>query len=171
MPFRYPLALALAALLFQLGMTGLHAEEPAGTPAADAPAGKLVVKDAWIQLAGDDDLTQAAFARLINHTDTPVRITAVSAHGFRLGMIHRVVLQDGIPRLSMVSTLTIPPGETLQLDKKNYRFIFLGPRKTYKEGDKITVKLQFKDREPERVVFVVSARAPKPGAPASTARK
>jgi copper(I)-binding protein len=161
MSFRYPIAIILAALLFQAGIANLQAAESANPPDDQAMPGKLAVGNPWIQLGADDDLMQPAYARLINHTAKPIRITGVSARGYRLGMIHRVVLQDGIPRMSMVSTLTIPVGQTIQLDQKNYRFMFLGPRKTFKEGDKIKVKLQFKDREPESVMFVVSAKAPK----------
>lgn len=163
MSFRYPVAIILAALLFQAGIANLQAAESANPSDTEAMPGKLAVRDAWIQLGTDDDLMHAGYARLINHTPTPIRITGVSTKGYRLGMIHRAVLQDGIPRMAMVSTLTIPVGETIQLDQKNYRFMFMGPRKTFKDGDKITVKLQFKDREPEAIVFVVSAKAPKAG--------
>jgi copper(I)-binding protein len=163
MSFRYSIAIILAALFFQAGIANLQAAESTNPPDEQAMPGKLAVRNAWIQLGTDDDLMQAAYAQLINHTPEPIRITGVSANGYRLAMIHRVVLQDGIPRMSMVSTLTVPVGETIQLDKKNYRFMFLGPRRTFKEGDKIKVKLQFRDREPESIVFVVSARAPKAG--------
>lgn len=161
MSFRYSIAIILAVLLFQAGIANLQAAESANPPDDQAMPGKLAVGNPWIQLEADNDLMQPAYARLINHTAEPVRITGVSARGFRLGMMHRVVLQDGIPRMAMVSTLTIPPGETMQLDAKNYRFVFLGPKTTFKQGDKVKVKLQFRDREPESVMFVVSAKAPK----------
>ena len=163
MSYRFPIALILAASLFQAGMANVQGAETPGKPDAADVSGNLAVSNPWIQLGADDELMQPAYASLINHTPNPIRITGISARGFRLGMIHRVVLQDDIPRMAMVSTLTIPPGETVTLDKKNYRFMFLGPKKKYKEGDKIKVKLQFKDHEPESVVFVVSARAPKAG--------
>ncbi len=158
---KFKSAVYLAALLCAL-LTGPITLADSAQPAAgpSAQPGVFLVKNPWIKLGDDDALMLEADATLVNRSDQPVHIIGVSSGGFRMGMIERVVLQDGIPRNAMVSGLTVPPGQTVQLDSKNYHFMLMGPKTKYKEGSHVKVQLQFQDRDPAIVDFTVSAKAP-----------
>ena len=75
-------------------------------------------------------------------------------------MIHRVVLQDGETRMALQDSLTIPPGETIAMNDKGFHLMFMGPRKEYKDGDKISVILTFRDQKPVKMLFPVLKQAP-----------
>jgi copper(I)-binding protein len=155
----------LVSLLF-FPSAGALAAEPAGpvdnsVPVASFEApGVFTVEDTWIHLGADDALSLEADAKLVNHTENPVHIIGISSRGFRMGIIERVLVQDGIPRNAMVSGLTIRPGQVVNMDSTTYHFVLMGPKTKYKEGDKVKVKLEFQDRDPAIVVFPVSAKSP-----------
>lgn len=158
---KYKPAVFLAVLLCA-PLTGPLALADSAQPAAGASAqpGVFLVRNPWIKLGDNDALMLEANATLVNESDQPVHIIGLTSRGFRMGMIERVVLQDGIPRDAMVSGLTVPPGQTLQLNSKGYHFMLLGPKAKYKEGNRVKVQLQFQDRDPAIVDFTVSAKAP-----------
>jgi copper(I)-binding protein len=97
---------------------------------------------------------------LKSDANTPWSLDKVTARGFAMVMIHRVVLQDGETRMALQDSLTIPPGETIVMDDKGYHLMFMGPRKQYKDGDKISVVLTFRDQTPVKMLFPVLKQAP-----------
>jgi copper(I)-binding protein len=159
-----PVVLLISVL--SLPSAGALAAEPVGPVDNSVPIasveepGVFTVEHPWIHLGADDALSLEADAKLVNHTENPVHIIGISSRGFRMGIIERVIVQDGIPRNAMVSSLTVRTGQTVNMNPKNYHFMLLGPRRKYKEGDRVKVKLEFQDRDPAILVFTVSAKPP-----------
>ena len=125
------------------------------------PSGSVAVEQAWIRVASEDAVMQPAYMILKSTANTPWSLDKVTARGFRMVMIHRVVLQDSETRMALQDTLTIPPGETIAMNDKSYHLMFMGPRKDYKDGDKISVVLYFRDQKPVKMIFPVLKRAPR----------
>jgi copper(I)-binding protein len=126
------------------------------------PSGSVSVEQPWIRAGGDDEVMLPGYAVLRSDANTPWSLDRVTARGFVMVMIHRVVLQDGATRMVMQDSLTIPPGETIVMNDKGYHLMFMGPRKEYKDGDKISVVLHFRDQKPVKMKFPVLKRAPVP---------
>ena len=126
------------------------------------PSGSVSVEQPWIRVGGEDEVMLPAYVILKSDANTPWSLDKVTARGFSMVMIHRVVLQDGVTRMLMQDSLTIPPGETIVMNDKGYHLMFMGPRKQYKDGDKISAVLYFRDQKPLKVIFTVSKNAPTP---------
>lgn len=126
------------------------------------PSGSVSVEQPWIRVGGEDEVMLPAYVILKSDANTPWSLDKVTARGFSMVMIHRVVLQDGVTRMLMQDSLTIPPGETIVMNDKGYHLMFMGPRKQYKDGDKISGVLYFRDQKPLKVIFTVLKNAPTP---------
>ena len=154
----------LTAGLFGVFCVGvLFAAETADDTAEVVPTGSVSVSQPWIKPGGEDALMLRGYMVLKSDANVPWSLQRVTARGFRMVMIHRMVLQDGASRMAMQDSLTIPPGETIVMDDKGYHLMFMGPRKEYKDGDNISVVLHFRDQPPLKLVFPVLKRAPRTG--------
>ena len=154
----------LTTSLFGVFFVGaLFAAETADDTAEVVPAGSVSVIQPWIKAGGEGALMLHGYLVLKSDANLPWSLQRVTASGFRMVMIHRMVLQDGASRMAMQDSLNIPPGETVIMDDKSYHLMLMGPRKEYKDGDNISVVLYFRNQAPMKLVFPVLKRAPKSG--------
>ena len=152
----------LLSALFLSVNSFVLAEQDASKGASEiVPSGSVAIEHAWIQAGDEEAIMLKAFAALRSDANTPWVLERVTARGFRMVMIHRMVLQDGKPVMALQSNLQIPPGETVQMDKDSVHLMFMGPRKHYKDGDKIKVAFHFKDQKPVTVFVPVLKSAAK----------
>jgi|GEM_PF-901933 len=145
---------------FLVSVTVRAAPDAVQEPAEVVPSGSVTVEQPWIRAGGEDEVMLPAYVVLKSDANTPWSLDKVTARGFAMVMIHRVVLQDGETRMALQDSLTIPPGETIVMDDKGYHLMFMGPRKQYKDGDKISVVLTFRDQTPVKMLFPVLKQAP-----------
>lgn len=136
----------------------LAEESPTPEPAT---TGSVVVEHAWVEAGGDDAIMLSGFATLKSDASERWVLKQVTARYFRVTMIHRTVLQEGEPRMVLQSSLNVPPGETVEMNKQGYHLMFVGPGKKFKKGDKIRVILQFENQAPIKIDFPVLTKAPK----------
>jgi copper(I)-binding protein len=162
MPRLKPLYSLTAVFLFGFfSVAVVTAEEAADDSAALVPSGSVSIHQPWIKAGGEEALMLRGYMVLKSDANTPWALDRVTARGFRMVMIHRAVLQDGASRMALQDSIPVPPGETVALDDKGYHLMFMGPRKEFKDGDKIRVVLYFRDQQPVKTVFPVLKRAPR----------
>lgn len=136
----------------------LQAQEPGEEMES---TGSVTVEQPWIQLGEDEALMLPAYMRLVSDANQSWSLRKVTVKGFRAVMIHRMILQDGFPRMVLKNSLTVRAGETIVLNKEGYHLMFLGPRKKLRVNDEIKTVFHIQDRPPLEVTFKVYDRPPK----------
>jgi len=138
----------------------LAEKAPLPTP-EPAATGSVAVERAWVQAGKEDAIMLSAFATLKSDASERWALKQVTARYFRAAMIHRTVLQDGETRMVLQSSMYVRPGETIAMTKQGYHLMFIGPKKKFKQGDKVRVVLHFEAQAPMKVNFSVLKKAPK----------
>ena len=124
------------------------------------PAGSVTVEQPWIRAGDKEAIMLPAYAVFRSNANLPWVLERVTARGFAMVMIHRIVLQDGEPRMALQDTLSIPPGETITMNRDGLHLMFMGPKKHYKDGDRIQVAFHFRDQKPLTMMVPVLQSAP-----------
>lgn len=123
--------------------------------------GSVTAEWAWIKSGKPDAIMLSGYVTLKSNASNRWTLRAVSARYFRTAMIHRTVIQAGVPRMVLQSSLRVRPGETVKMDNQGYHLMFVGPTRKFKTGDTVKVVLQFENQAPIKVNFPVLKRAPK----------
>lgn len=135
--------------------------------AADAPPSaamrELEVRDAWVRWL-PSELPEAGYLTLINRSDRPIELTAVSSDAYRETSLHRSVTQDGMSRMQPVSTISVPAHATLRFADAGYHIMLMHPAHALAPGEHVPLTLHFGNGASRTVSFEV--RAPNGSAPA-----
>lgn len=123
--------------------------------------GSVTVERAWIKSAKADAIMLSGFVTLKSDASNRWTLRAVRARYFRTAMIHRSVMQAGVPRMVLQSSLRVSPGETVKMNNQGYHLMFVGPTRRFKPGDTVNVVFEFENQVPIKVKFPVLKRAPK----------
>lgn len=138
----------------------LAEKSPLPAPETVAP-GSVIVERTWVKAGKEDAIMLSAYATLKSDASERWVLKRVTARYFRVAMIHRTVLQDGEPRMVLQSSLNVRPGETIVMTKKGYHLMLVGPKKKFKQGDKVKVVFHFENQAPMKINFPVLKKAPK----------
>lgn len=78
-------------------------------------AAEVSIHDAWIRALPPTQPVTAAYLQLRNGGGEPVVVTGGSAEGVGRVEIHTTRSEGGLTRMEQLTTLTVPPGESLDL--------------------------------------------------------
>ena len=119
---------------------------------------EVVISDAWIREAPPNAPSLAGYMVMKNHSQKQQTFVAVSAPDFGMAMIHRTEHKDGMAHMVHLDKVNIPPKAKLIFKPNGHHLMLMKPKKSFKKGDKVHIKLSFSDGSKQTVVFEVRAR-------------
>lgn len=112
--------------------------------AAETPCAP-VIESAWVRAAPPGVDSLAGYLTLRNTCQVAVSVTAVESRDFAMAMIHRTEVADGVSRMRPADTLTLEPGQSLQLVPGGMHVMLMQPKKALHEGDTTELVLVLAD--------------------------
>jgi copper(I)-binding protein len=130
---------------------------------AQSPAASVDVRDAWIRWL-PSGLPAAGYMTLINRSDRPLELTAVSSDAYQEIGLHHSMNHEGMSHMEAVKQISVPPHSTVPFAPAGYHLMLMQPTHTLAPGDHVTLVLHFAGGAERAVSFEV--RGPNGGAPA-----
>ena len=96
---------------------------------------------------------QAAYLKLRNNTETPIRITSAASPDFERVELHETVVEDGIARMRRVDQVIIEPQAEIAFERGGLHLMLMRPTGQSASGARI--RLDFFDGD--RLLISVSA--------------
>ncbi|WP_256261066.1 copper chaperone PCu(A)C [Shewanella sp. NIFS-20-20] len=101
----------------------------------------------------------AAYFRLANQGDKPVRLINVTSTAAKDTQIHTIIEQDGLVKMKRISGLDLMPSETLVLNAGGDHIMLLGLTEPLVIGQQVPLQLQFDDGQQLDILLPVTAIA------------
>ena len=120
----------------------LYSTAPRST-AFVADESKVVIRDGWVQEGPPSQTITAAFMVIENHTGAAISLRSASTDVAQVVELHKMELTDGMMKMRKVELIDIPAGGTVELKPGGYHLMVIGLKKELKDGDKVTIALQF----------------------------
>jgi copper(I)-binding protein len=102
----------------------------------------LVFDAAWIRPLPPGMKMTAGFGQLRNTGTEEIRLTAFASPEFGDVSLHRTEVVDGMSRMREVTSLTISPGETVELAPGGYHLMLMMPTAPLVAGQFVTVDMR-----------------------------
>jgi copper(I)-binding protein len=129
---------------------------PAGAaPGRGAPAGGLVVRDAWVRESTASRTTSSGYFTIDNRTDTPLALVRVSLEGVRDAQMHAVVEQQGRAGMRPLAAIPIPARGSVSLAPGGAHVMLLEVARPLRAGTSVEMTLRFDNKQTRRVRAVV----------------
>ena len=123
-------------------------------PAAACPG--LMADDAWIREAPPGAAMTAAYARLRNLGEQPLKVDGAASPGFSSVMLHRTVVEKGVSKMRHGQPLEIPAGGSAALEPGGWHLMLMNPAQPLQAGDRVPLSLKC-GAESAEFTFVVKA--------------
>ncbi len=108
---------------------------------------KLQVSDAWVRLPPPGSQMVAVYLTITNRGSTLAQLIGVQVDGAMSSDLHETsVDQAGVSSMRIISSLEIQPGESKSLSPGGLHVMVVGLNRHLREGDQLSVSLNFKDR-------------------------
>jgi len=104
---------------------------------------QIVIRDDWIWAAPPSQKMTAAYMVIENHGSTEIALISASSDASRVVELHKMELEDGFMRMHKIDSIKIPAGGIAELKPGGYHLMVIDLNKELKEGDKVTMTLQF----------------------------
>ena len=131
------------ALLCMLLLSGCNAEN-------DDATNPIVIENAWLRTPPQGLDKTAGYFQLTNRTGDSMTLVGAISEQIRSIEIHTTIVDGDMMRMRRLSTIPIPPGETIRFEPGGMHLMIFGLRTS---GD-ITITLQFEDGTAQTVPFV-----------------
>ena len=109
------------------------------------------IDHAWVREAPPGARMMAAYMTLINRGKEDITLADVNSPAFRMVMLHKSVMVDGMARMSHVDELVIPAGASVALEPGSFHLMMPAPDTRLVSGDKVEFILEFTDDSQVRV--------------------
>ncbi|MEJ2449975.1 MAG: copper chaperone PCu(A)C [Gammaproteobacteria bacterium] len=120
-------------------------------------AGKVEVRDAWIPEAPPVAGVMAAYFKIENHGNKPVKIIGASCAAFKNTMMHKTIEKDGMSRMVHLDSLTVDPKSSVTFRRGGMHLMLMQPKHAIKKGDKVAITLMTADKHKIHFTAVVKA--------------
>jgi len=110
-------------------------------------AGTVQVHNAWIPEAPPVARVMAAYMVVENTGDKPVTITDIACPAFNGVMMHKTVTKDGMSRMIHMDSLTVAPKSKATFKRGGMHVMLMGPKHSFKVGDKVSLTLKTSDNQ------------------------
>lgn len=101
----------------------------------------LEVADARVMESPPGASVVAGFATLRNDGDKPLIISRADSPDFTSVEFHSLIRKDGLIRMVVESSLTVPPHGALVIKSGERHLMLFQPKKDFHAGDRVTIKL------------------------------
>lgn len=125
---------------------------------APATAGTLAVSGGWFR-ALPAGLPGAGYFTLVNGTAAQAVLTGAASPGCGMLMLHKSEKMGGMDHMSMVESIAVAPGATLEFKPGGYHLMCMTP--TLKAGTAVPVTLLFAGGAEVKAEFAVRSAAGK----------
>jgi len=104
----------------------------------------VLISDGWVQESPPSQTITAAYMKIENQTAADISLRSASADDAAQTIeLHKMELVGSIMKMRRVETIDIPAGGTAELKPGGYHLMVIGLKKELKEGDKVTITLEF----------------------------
>jgi copper(I)-binding protein len=124
-----------------------------------AASAAIVVEQPQVRASLGAQPTTAAYLTLRNTGAQPDRLLSVACACSAMVMAHRSTVVNGISRMSMENTVTIPAKGTVAFTPGGLHLMLTGVKRPIAEGAKVPMMLQFERAGRVSATFVSSATA------------
>ena len=145
--------LILSASIAAVGPPATAAAAP--TPPS-VPLMGLEIRDAWIRWL-PSGLPAAGYMTLVNSSDRPLELTAVSSEAYRDISLHHSETRDGMSHMEAVHVISVPAHAALSFAGTGYHLMLMQPTHPIAPGDHVALTLQFAGGAARTVSFEVRA--------------
>ena len=108
-------------------------------------AAELQMHDAWVAAAPPVAKTQAAYVALANTSDHDIEIMDISAKGFGMVTMHKMIMQGDMAVMEDMPTLLIPAHQTITLAPGGMHIMLMDAKKMAMPGEKVVLTFQYQD--------------------------
>ncbi len=127
-----------------LALIGCGQDSGAGeTASAECDGDGIVVVDAWTEPARAGQAVSAAYMTLCNGGDTDDALVGVSFAGADAVEIHLSSMEDGVMRMTPISALALPAGQSVSLSPGGAHVMLIGVTDTISANSPPSFTLQF----------------------------
>jgi copper(I)-binding protein len=126
---------------------------------AQVEAGKIVIKDAWVQEGPPSQKITAAFMLIENHNSAEISLLSASTDAARVVELHKMELEDGMMSMRKVDSINVPAGGMIELKPGGYHLMLIGLNKALKEGEDVKVTLRFSNDIRKTITVPVKKRS------------
>lgn len=111
----------------------------------------VVVENAWVREAPPGAHMMSAYMTMKNTGPDEVILVSVESPAFRMVMLHKSEVVDGIARMSHQDELLIPAGGSVELKPGSFHLMMPAPEKPLHSGDRVEFDLVFTDGSTTRI--------------------
>ncbi|MBE9535696.1 MAG: copper chaperone PCu(A)C [Proteobacteria bacterium] len=116
-------------------------------PVANAAESSLQLHDSWVREAPPSAKVLAAFLSIKNNGKKDRVLLSVEADGFEKVEMHKTEVHGKMTHMVLQKELLIPAGEAVLLEPGGYHLMLMKPARSFRAGDKISLRFKFKDGE------------------------
>ena len=149
--------LRMAALAFMAWAGGLSLAW-----AQPAQLGALTVQNAYVKPTLPGQSNSAGYLKITNAGPADKLLSASSSSAGRV-QLHFMGMQGDVMKMSEVSELALPSGQTVELKPGAYHLMIMGIKAPFNLGDQVKIKLKFEKAGELEMDFPVA----QPGMPMS----
>ena len=120
------------------------------TAAACSPAIDVQIDNARVRALISGQEKTVAYMDVQNRTSEPITLVGASAVTVRAMEIHTTRMDDGVMRMRRLTSVEIPPGETVRFEPGGRHLMLFGVRSLDAE---LTIELEFADGSSRDVSF------------------
>jgi periplasmic copper chaperone A len=120
---------------------------------------EVLVRDAWVQEGPPSQTITAAYMTIENHSGGDISLRSASTEVAQTVELHKMELVDGMMKMHRVKTIDIPAGGTAELKPGGYHLMVIGLKKELKQGDKVTITLEFSGDLRKTITIPVKPRS------------
>ena len=119
----------------------------------------LTVSGAWVRAMQTGN--SAAYMTIQNNSDSDITLTEASADFANMAQIHQTTIEDDVARMQEVEGgLTIPAGESVNLEPGGYHIMLMNLQEPLVEGEETLVTLTFDNGDIQAVALPIRTEAP-----------
>ncbi|WP_026501186.1 copper chaperone PCu(A)C [Bartonella clarridgeiae] len=136
---------------------------PATVNAHQYKLGDLEIIHPWTRVTPKGSKVSSGYLYIINHSDTPDRLIAVSTNRAQETEIHSMTITTDIMQMKKISNgIEIPGKGEITLKPGGHHIMFMGISQPFQQNEKINAKLIFEKAGTIDVDFFVNAIGVKP---------
>ena len=136
---------------------GLHSISPLTALARDE--GEVLIRDGWVQEGPPSQTITAAYMTIENQTGAAISLRSANTEVAQTVELHQMELVDGMMKMHRVRTIDIPAGGTAELKPGGYHLMVIGLKRELKDGDKVTITLEFSSDLRKTITIPVKPRS------------
>ena len=120
---------------------------------------ELVIRDGWVQEGPASQKITAAYIVIENHSQTDVALKGASTSAADVIELHKMELTDGLMKMRKIDSINVPAGGKVELKPGGYHLMVIGLRQPLKEGDTVSMTLEFSNDQRQSIDIPVKPRS------------